>query len=127
MDIRAFLFGPYPLRLETADNIFFLISAAALIIGIILFLVLFFAKLSRIDANLLHRLKNWALTYGIVSLIWSGFRYETAAYLEWRFWFLLISLAYLIWLVKILIYLFIRYRKDKANLRDQAIKQKYLK
>ena len=127
MSIQNFLFGPYPLALENIDKIFLYDVLGALAFGLVLSLVLYFAKLNAVKLGLIRRFRNLTLTYGLAGLLFAGFRYEGAAYLSWRFWPIVLASAALVWLVKIVIYWLRGYQKDLANLRNQELKQKYLK
>lgn len=98
----------------------------SLVLGIVLAAVLFFAKLNPVKAKLLSRIRNVSLTFGLVGLVWSGFRYEHALYLEWRFWYVALIVFAGIWKLRIFTYLIRHYRKDLKNLENQALKQKYL-
>src|SRR3989338_9256361 len=121
-----FLIGTYQLRLETADKIFLFTAAGILAAGLILAMLLYFRSFSPVNRGLLKRFKNLSLSYGLTGLVLSAFRYEGARYLEWRLWFVSITLAALAWLAKIILYWTMGYKKDLQNFRNKEIKQKYL-
>src|SRR3989338_9296559 len=127
MDIQTFLFGPYPLQLQTVDKIFFFDAAGALLLAIILMALPYLKKLNSVNLSLVQRIRNLGFFYGIYGLLWSAFRYEGAVYLEWRLWIVIGALAAVVWLVKILIYLLHGYRHDLSEFKNQEVKQKYLK
>jgi len=125
--MQTFLFGPYPLRLEIWDNIFFYDAAGAVILGIILVALLFLKTMNPVSRKLVRRFRNLCLTYGLIGLLWTVFRYEGAAYLEWRFWSVVLALVATIWLIKLVIYWVRDYSKEIAGFHNQQTKQKYLK
>lgn len=125
-EITDFLFGPYTISLELWDKIFFWVALGSFAFGLIVLAVLFFKKLNPVTAALLRRIRNMSLIFGALGLIWSGFRYEHAIYLEWRFWYIALVVGFGIWKLKILYYLIRGYRGDLSNLENQALKQKYL-
>ena len=124
--MQNFLFGPYPLALENIDKVFFIDSAFALAVALILSLTLFFKKVNPVNHKLVSRFKNLGWFYGLSGLIWTGFRFEGAAYLEWRLWFILIAAVSAVWLIKIIVYLVRDYKKELNEFRHQEVKQKYL-
>ena len=127
MDIRTFLFGPYPLALQSIDKILAIVIVAVLVTGVFLSIFLRLSSLGLVNFELLRRFKNLFLFFGLTGLVWLGFRYENAMYLTWRFWIGLLAVAAIIWLFKILFYIFSRYPKDLAEWRRKEVKEKYLK
>lgn len=125
-NIKDFLLGPYSINFELWDKIFFWAALASAVAGLILALVLFFKKFDPVNQKLLSRIKNLALTFGILGLVWAAFRYEHAIYLEWRLWYVILAAVCAVWKFRILGYLVRNYRADLKNLENLAIKQKYL-
>lgn len=75
----------------------------------------------------LRRVSAWALTIGLLELLWFGLRYERALYLGSHLAAFLVLLAGLIWLVFLLKYRFGQYRRDVIQWQKDQVKQKYLR
>jgi hypothetical protein len=124
--IWRFLSGPYPLSFQTSDLWFFYAALTSFIAAVILTLVTKFSVRNPVTYNLLKKFRAPVFVYGLVVLIWAGFRYEHAAYLNWRLWVVVAAVVCMVWMGRSKWYLFFQYKKDLESLRSQELKQKYL-
>lgn len=108
---------PAPSKLPTA---WFIAGAAILVLGV---LILFAKRLKRRSA-----LSSWLVGVGLCKLLLISLIYENVPTLTWPVWWLLISLAFLGWLLLILrqVYADIKKKATPANLKAAEEFQRYL-
>ena len=127
MNLKDFLFGPYPLALESIDRFFLYDALIALTVSLIITAALRSKGANPVAKTLLKKLRSLGFWYGLLGLLWVGFRYENALYLNWRFWPVLLALLATVWLIKIIIYRLKDYPKELAAYRNSELKKKYLR
>jgi hypothetical protein len=121
-----YLIGIDRAMLHRTDKGIFAIGAALVVAGIVFKLT---GKLAphQYAKNLWYRLSNWALTIGILEVLWFGLRYQNIRILGSHLTAFLILVVGLIWLVPIVKYWLGQYRRDVAQWEKDQQKQKYIK
>jgi hypothetical protein len=107
------------------DYLFMGYAILLIVLGIALLLYRNFTK-DRLKKDLVSRWYYFAFTIGILGLIWSGLRYELVRVLSTRFLVALIYLAGDLWILWLLKYTFIDYRKKRELADREAQKRKYM-
>ncbi len=78
------------------------------------------------EAKLLDKYFNLALTFGLLGLLWSWFRYETVPFLSSRLIFPILIIMALAWLYPIIRYQLKTIPEVKKKIEAKKIFQKYL-
>lgn len=81
---------------------------------------------SKFAKNILRRFGNLGTVMGFIGLFWMFLRQERAIFLAWRFWLLAWAVAFLWWIVKIIIYALRRAPALKAEEEKRNRIDKYL-
>jgi hypothetical protein len=120
-----YLFGiPLP-GFHWSDNMFLAISAVLFFVGIAL--VLFkHATRDRLRKHLLARWYTFALTIGILGLVWAWLRSELVQVLSVRFGIVCVMIAAVVWAVYLLKYTLTDYRKQREQVKYEEQKRKYM-
>lgn len=121
----SFLFNINTVIIERADNLFFLIGAIMLVLGVLLKLA---AVMAPNPVDLKYRQKFFYLfaSIGVSEIIWYGARLQTVRFFGTHFVALVVLLIGLIWFVVLDIKTFLHYDKEKKVWEKQQIKLKYL-
>lgn len=123
---KEFLFYVNPVRLETVDRVFLVLSLFALVMAVAAWIW------TRLDGhlirkNLVTRLGYLSLAFGLLGVLWFGFRFENIAWFGTHFAFILLLVLALVWKARIGKYWFFHYRKDAILWEHEQLKNKYLK
>ncbi len=120
-----YLFGPTIPGFSRSDHYFLNISVILIAIGILLMLLTYFVS-HPVQKKFVHRLTDLALTIGILSLLWTGLRYELVQYLSMHFLVLLVYLIGAIWFGFIVRLWFKNYRAEHNAYEREKLRQKYM-
>jgi len=131
IDFRKLVSSDYlinidPTALHRSDKAFLIIGAALTIAGII-FRLTSMSSHHPPARRMWRRLSLWALTIGLVEVLWFILRYQQAMYLGSHLVAFLILLIGIIWLVPLLKYWLGQYRHDVGQWQKDQVKQKYIK
>lgn len=114
-----------PVMLHRTDKALLVLGVVLVIVGIVCRLTGTFAP-HPFARRLWLRLATWALTIGLLEVLWFGLRYEHTLYLGSHLVAFIILLIGLAWLAPILKYWLGRYRREVEQWHKDEIKQKYL-
>jgi hypothetical protein len=131
IDIHKLLSADYLINIDLAalhrsDKAFLVVGGALTIAGII-FRLTSMSSHHPYARRIWRRLSLWALTIGLLEVLWFALRYERAVYLGSHLVALLILLVGLVWLVPLLKYWLGQYRHDVSQWQKDQVKQKYIK
>ncbi|MFA6486310.1 MAG: hypothetical protein WCT40_03010 [Candidatus Magasanikbacteria bacterium] len=76
--------------------------------------------------ELIRRFSNLGLTTGLLGLVWLFFRQENVPFLAWRFWLLGLAVIAVVWLGKLLWYVFRRLPAIREEQKQREVMNKYL-
>jgi hypothetical protein len=108
-----------------ADYIFMGYAAFLIVLGIVL-LVYRRSTKDRLKKDLIRRWYYFAFTIGILGLIWTGLRYELVRVLSTRFMIVLIYFIGDLWILWLLKYSFVDYKKNRQITDREEQKRKYM-
>src|SRR5688572_16333325 len=120
-----FWFQQPSIALSFWDHAAFYKSVGLVVLGVVLFGLRRFTQ-NPINKKLINKISNLAFTVGLFGLSWFGFRYENTPIFAKRMWAGLIALGALVWLVFLLKYWLIDYRREKSEHAAQVMREKYL-
>lgn len=112
-------------RLHPTDHGLAVLGAALTLLGIILRIMARWAP-HELSRHFRQRLSTWALTIGLLEVLWFGLRYQNAPALGSHLAAFLVLLLGLIWLFYIVRYRFGSYRGSVQQWQREQVKQKYL-
>lgn len=78
------------------------------------------------NKEIMRRVSNGVLAFGLVGLLWMFFRQERVAFLAWRFWLLLWLLWVVIWTIKLIMFAMKRVPQVREEENVRALRDKYL-
>ena len=87
----------------------------------------FLCRYKKVDPVTRRYLRGWPkhlFTIGVLTALWTLFRYENVYYLSARFWLVVLS-AYLVWSLVIYVGKFKNYAFDKNVLNERAVRAQY--
>jgi hypothetical protein len=122
---RAYLIKIDANQLHPTDCGLFYLGLGLTVLGAIL-LVTTRLAMNQFSREFRRRLCTWALTIGLVEVLWFGFRYQNAQVLGSHLAAFIVLLAGLVWLYFILRYRFGSYRSQLQQWEKDQLKQKYL-
>jgi len=130
IDFRKLISSEYlvkidPATLHPTDKILLIVGGTLVVLGLIF---LFFRRFAhhQYSRRLWQRLATWALTIGLLEVLWFGLRYQQVIYLGSHLAAFIILLIGLLWLARILQYRLGRYRHQVTQWEKDQVKQKYL-
>jgi len=104
---------------------FWVLGFLALVLaGLVLRILL--VKKDKITKQVFARISNIGFMTGMSGMIWMFFRQESVFFLAWRFWIILITLVFVIGLVKILKYILTRVPEIKKENEKRLEMKKYM-
>lgn len=121
-----FLFYINRVRLERVDKVFLVLSVAALVFAIFLWLW------RRFDAHEVRRAVTKRVfrlsgTFGLLGAFWFAMRYELVSWVGTHAAFLILLVCSAVWAGFICRYLLSAYAKDRQQWEHKQLKEKYLK
>lgn len=122
---RDYLINIDPARLHPTDYGLFYLGAVLTVFGLVVLVASRFAQ-HQFSRQFRSRLATWALTIGLVELLWFGMRYQNAKVLGSHLAAFLVLVVGLVWLYYILRYRFGTYRSQVGQWEKDQLKQKYL-
>lgn len=123
---KTYLLGPNPLDLSRSDLIFFWVTLAFIVAGIISKIMAVRAETGSPSKFLFRRLFHLFATMGILILLWIGFRFENIPWLSTHVVVLFLFLIWFIWTGFIAKYFVTKFRGEERIWKEEAIKRKYL-
>lgn len=123
---KRYLFGPNPLGFSRSDYIFWAAAVALILASVILKVLATRLDQTSPQKRLLSRYFHLTATAGILTLVWSGFRFENIPWLSTHFLVLAMFVIWLAWLGFILKYSLWQYRRDRTAWQEENLKRKYL-
>jgi|SRR3989344_3331807 len=112
--------------LDQFDYIVGSVAAGLVVVWLILMVVNKWGGIGVVTHKLLGKFSSLASFYGVVGLLWFGFRFENIEVLGRRVWIVLVTLIGLVWLGFILKYFFWQYKQEKSEIERKQIIEKYL-
>lgn len=111
--------------LSSVDQVFGLVFAVLLLVGVVLWIIKRFVRHAVIK-KLLGKLVLKDLVVGLSGVVWYGLRYENTPIFGRRIWAGLNVLILAVWLVMFLKYALFKFRKEKREFDDNELKNRYL-
>lgn len=122
---KLFWFSQPSAVLNNYDSYFMWLFVALTVVGILMKVGAAFSK-HPVTRKLIQKFANAGLWMGIIGLFWYGFRYESTPIFAYRFWAGVIVLISLIWLVFVLKYLFTKFALEKRDYDKAQLNSRYI-
>jgi MFS family permease len=122
---QDFWFTQPTFTLDKEDLWFGYFMAAFVLASFIIWVGSYFFKHPVVKKGL-GRWRIFLLTNGLLGLVWFAVRYENAPIFARRYWGGFVILTVLVWVFFLLKYTLFKYRKEKFEFDQQALKNKYL-
>lgn len=122
---KLFWFTFPTFTLISLDRVFMWIFVALVAIGIIAPVINLWNN-DLLLQNIIKRFRNLGLTTGILGLLWFALRYEYTPLFSYRYWAGLIFLIGIVWLGFIIKYLIFDLKRDRKEIANKIVKEKYL-
>lgn len=123
---RRYLFGPNPFDFSRSDHIFFWLAVVLLILAAAAKIFSINIEAGSPKRYLLGRVFNFAITIGILSLLWAGARHENIPWLSRHIVVLAVFLIGFLWVGFIAKYFFGNFGFQQKTWQDEQLKHKYL-